>query len=105
MGGPLIKDKLFGYASYEHTHVSDLEIGTSRTAVPFGLTDEREPDSASGGGQHEFQVREWYFLGSSAIRNRCSRQSIRLPSRLLNYKLPNGQYMIPSANPTFISDA
>ena len=41
LGGPLIKDKLFGFVSYQHTHVSDLEIGTSRTAVPFGLTDDR----------------------------------------------------------------
>src|SRR5271169_3157435 len=41
LGGPLIKDKLFGFVSYQHIHVSDLEIGTSRTAVPFGLTDDR----------------------------------------------------------------
>ncbi len=41
IGGALIKNKLFGFASYQHTHVSDLEIGTSRTAVPFGLTDDR----------------------------------------------------------------
>ena len=37
IGGALIKDKLFGYASYQHIHASDLEIGTSRTAVPTGL--------------------------------------------------------------------
>jgi hypothetical protein len=43
IGGPLIKDKLFGFASYQHLHVSDTEIGTSRTAVPFGLTDDRSP--------------------------------------------------------------
>src|ERR1700674_950810 len=41
LGGPLIKNKLFGFVSYQHTHVSDLEIGTSRTAVPFGLGAER----------------------------------------------------------------
>jgi hypothetical protein len=43
IGGPIIKDKLFGFASYQHIHVSDLEIGTSRTAAPFGLTDDRSP--------------------------------------------------------------
>src|ERR1700687_3170354 len=34
LGGPLIKNKLFGFVGYQHIHVSDLEIGTSRTAVP-----------------------------------------------------------------------
>ena len=43
IGGPLVKDKLFGFVSYQHIHASDLEIGTSRTAVPFGLTDDRSP--------------------------------------------------------------
>src|SRR6202453_4574130 len=41
LGFPLIKDKLFGFLSYLHTHVSDLDIGTSRTAVPFGLGADR----------------------------------------------------------------
>jgi len=36
LGGPLIKNKLFAYISYQHTHASDLEIGTSRTAVRPG---------------------------------------------------------------------
>ncbi len=45
LGGALIKDKLFGYVGYQHVHVSDLEIGTSRTAVPFGLTDDRSPQA------------------------------------------------------------
>src|SRR6202012_4189062 len=29
LGGPLIKNKLFGFIGYQHVHVSDLEIGTS----------------------------------------------------------------------------
>ncbi len=28
-GGPIIKDKLFGFVSYQHLHVSDQEIGAS----------------------------------------------------------------------------
>src|SRR5271170_1345537 len=36
-GGPIIKDKLFGYVSYQHLHVSDEEIGDSFLTVPVGL--------------------------------------------------------------------
>src|SRR5258708_7736599 len=39
VGGPLIKDKLFGFASYHHNHSSDQEIGLSRMLVPSELTD------------------------------------------------------------------
>jgi hypothetical protein len=38
-GGPIIKDKLFGFISYQHLQVSDQEIGDSFLAVPVGLSD------------------------------------------------------------------
>ncbi|MGA7343463.1 MAG: TonB-dependent receptor [Terracidiphilus sp.] len=45
LGGPIIKDKLFGYAAYQHLHVSDQEIGDSLLDVPVGLTDStRDPE-------------------------------------------------------------
>ena len=45
MGGPIIKDKLFFFAAYQHLHVSDAELGDSFMDVPVGLTDDR---SAAG---------------------------------------------------------
>ncbi len=36
VGLPIIKNKLFFYASYQHTHASDEEIGISRPTVPAG---------------------------------------------------------------------
>jgi len=45
VGGPLIRDRLFGFVAYQHLHVSDQEIGYSRFSVPVGLSDDR---SASG---------------------------------------------------------
>jgi len=38
-GGPIIKDKLFGYVAYQHLQVSDQEIGDDFLAVPVGLSD------------------------------------------------------------------
>jgi Carboxypeptidase regulatory-like domain/TonB dependent receptor len=44
LGGPIIKDKLFGFFSYQHLHVSDQEIGDSFLDVPVGLSDDRSAD-------------------------------------------------------------
>ena len=39
LGGPILKDKLFAFVSYQHLHVSDQEIGDSFLDVPVGLSD------------------------------------------------------------------
>src|ERR1700730_16862831 len=90
IGGPLVKDKLFGFASYQHIHVSDLEIGTSRTAVPFGLTDDRSAAALASIANNNF--------GTSLTASNVDPVALTL----LNYKLPNGQYLFPSANPAAI---
>jgi len=48
VGGPLIKNKLFGYVAYQHLHVSDQEIGYSRFSVPAYLTDDRTTSDTTG---------------------------------------------------------
>ena len=45
VGGPIVKDKVFGFVGYQHLHVSDQETGYSRFSVPVGLSDDR---SANG---------------------------------------------------------
>jgi len=39
VGGPIIKDKLFGFLAYQHLQVSDQEIGDDFLNVPVGLSD------------------------------------------------------------------
>ena len=89
LGGAILKDKLFGYLSYQHIHTSDLEIGTSRTAVPFGLTDDRSAATLAGVANYNFGT----SLSAADVNP--------VALAMLQYKLPNGQYMIPSANPSF----
>ena len=40
-GGPIFKDKLFGFVGYQHLHVSDQELGDSFLDVPVGLSKDR----------------------------------------------------------------
>jgi hypothetical protein len=92
LGGPLIKDKLFGFISYQHIHSSDQEIGLSRLTVPFGLTDDRSPNGIANAVNGNFPASVNPVVGNGAGEiNPTAYQ-------LLNYKLPNGQYLIPSAD-------
>ena len=76
LGGALMKDKLFGFVSYQHIHVSDLEIGTSRTAVPTGLTDDRSAGALANVVNQNFRY-------NSATQNRVDKD----PTRLLAFCL------------------
>ena len=54
LGGPIIKDKLFGFIAYQHLHVSDAEIGDSFLDVPLGLNDDRSPAALAALSTTEF---------------------------------------------------
>jgi hypothetical protein len=49
IGGPIIKDKLFAFFSYQHLQVSDQEIGYSFLDVPVGLSDTTRTAAAFAG--------------------------------------------------------
>jgi hypothetical protein len=95
VGFPIIKNKLFGFLSYQHIHTSDLEIGSSRTAVPFGLTDDRSLTALANIAETDFQTTVSPTLGTGGGF------IDPVAYELLNAKLPNGNYIIPNANPAF----
>jgi Carboxypeptidase regulatory-like domain/TonB dependent receptor len=110
-GAPIIKDKLFGFVSYQHLHVSDTEIGTSRTAVPTGLSSARDAASLAAVDNQNFRTQT--VNGVLYLCNQAPPPpSTTIPClgaggvdpvalQLLQYQLPNGQLLFPSANPNF----
>jgi len=110
-GGPIIKDKLFGYLSYQHNHTSDQQIGLSRLTVPAGLTNNRTPAALAAVVNNNLDGST--CTNSSAQQIPCNWPSATLTNpavgtapgdispiafALLNAKMPNGQYLIPSAD-------
>ncbi len=104
LGAPLIKDKLFAFVSYQHVHVSDLEIGTSRTAVPAGLTDDRSPGALASVVANDWGTIVNPVVGVNPVGAIFGSTPLNIDPvaySLLTAKLPNGQFLIPSANPNY----
>ncbi len=104
-GAPIIKNKLFGYLSFQHTHDSDQEIGSSRVAVPPGLTNDRSPAALAAlvnGNFPSAATTNPTVSASPCVSSPCDINPIAYG--LLNYKLPNGQFLIPSASAGSLSN-
>ncbi len=84
-GGPILKDKLFGFLAYNGVRITDQLNGTSQLFLPPGLTDDRT------GPGIENAVASTLVTPSGKIDPAAM--------ALLNYKLPSGEYLIPSAGP------
>jgi Carboxypeptidase regulatory-like domain len=90
VGGPILKNKLFFFAAYQRLYASDQSTGLSQLNVPSGLTDDR---SAAGLAD---AANSWAADGSTFSPSKI----MPIASALLNAKLANGQYLIPSAQAT-----
>jgi len=104
-GGPIIKDKLFAFISYQHIHDSDQEIGSSRISVPPGLTADRSAAAlaalVNGSTSSSCAALPCNFPYSSQVNpiiGTAPGDISPIAYGLLNYKLPNGQFLITSAN-------
>ena len=85
-GGPIIKDKLFFFVAYQGIRSADALLGTSEATVPQGLTNDRSAAALANVVNADF--------GTSITPNQISPSALSI----MQAKLSNGQYMIPSSN-------
>jgi hypothetical protein len=89
IGGPIIKDKLFLFGSYQAQRVGDQLLATSYVAVPPDLTDQRDATSIANAVNKDF--------GTSILPSEITSQALTL----LQTKAPGGSYFIPSASSNY----
>jgi len=87
-GGPIVKNKLFYFVSYQGIRVADASDATKDVTVPLGLTDDRSTQGIIN------TIKSAY--GATLSPSQLNAASVNL----LQAKLPNGQYLIPSAQIT-----
>jgi Carboxypeptidase regulatory-like domain/TonB dependent receptor len=100
-GGPIKKDKLFYFLSYQGVRIADSEQSRKDVTVPFHLTDDRTPAGITN------TINADYFptCGPNPPAAPCfqASQINAAAQNLLQAKLPNGQYLIPSVSPGYFA--
>src|SRR6202167_3160798 len=97
-GAPIIKNKLFAYLGYQHIHSSDQEIGIGRVTVPFGFN-----AANCGATRATGTIATCLANISNAQFGSTLDGSVGTGPNQINpialgifqYKLPNGQYLVP----------
>jgi Carboxypeptidase regulatory-like domain len=101
IGGPIKKEKLFFFVSYQGQRVSDQENGTSFDAVPVGLTNDRS-DAGLVAAANSF-IDPTGMCGTGGGHPACFTGTIDPVARkILNAKAPDGNFIFPSASPNFV---
>ncbi|HTQ54653.1 MAG TPA: TonB-dependent receptor [Bryobacteraceae bacterium] len=88
LGGPIKKNKMFYFLAYQGVRLADASDATKEVSVPIGLTDDRSAQGIANAVKTSY--------GNSIATSQISPVALNL----LQAKLPNGQYLFPSAQIT-----
>jgi hypothetical protein len=93
-GGAIKKDKLFYFLSYQGVRIADQETSTKNATVPFHLTDDRSPQGIANTINADYCTQSPAPSYCPFLPSMVSTPAMNL----LNAKLPNGQFLIPSVS-------
>lgn len=95
-GGPIKRDKLFFFGSYQGQRVTDHLLGISLVAVPPGLTSDRSPATLANVLNADFA--NGTPCGPTATPRPCAASDINTVAQtIMNKKAPDGSFYIPNA--------
>jgi hypothetical protein len=100
LGGPILKDRLFYFVSYEGTTQANGEGSASLQSFQMPLLGNTATSRTAAALGSEFAGESGYFGGTAIASSGSNINPVALA--LLNYKLPNGSYLIPA--PQIIQD-
>ena len=92
-GGPIKKDKLFYFLSYQGMRNADAAESIQTLTVPLGLTNDR----STAGLAAAYTATTGKTIAASAISP--------VAQGIMNFQLPNGQYMVPTPTITNAAQA
>jgi hypothetical protein len=91
IGGPIKRDKVYFFIAYQHLYSSDEASALSQFTVPDGLTNDRSATGLTNA------VAAW---NGGAVPSGFALDPSGIAQSLFNATLPNGEYLIPSAQNT-----
>ena len=108
IGGPILKNKLFFFGSYQDTRqINGLSSNSLQTISLFPITNDRTPAGIgaiacpSGAGSTALAMLRWHpYVGGTytgGVNVACNGSNINpVALNLLNQKIKNGTYLIPT---------